>query len=251
MTLLTTTQVTGSNIFRYALALNAIAMSQNTDRISIQVGLSGYSFKIYTADDVKSSGWMSAERIFTTPEFLRRYDNVEISVFTPKVTLVPEQFHDESVSGVSLGNVANLAEGDDVLSVPVQEFAAVLVYSNAIGETLSRAVSETVLDKEGNKSRPLPEIYYMLKYVSSLPDYNKILASYMDGILYLVIAQGRSLLLCNSFHAPDFTTAQYFIFLAMKNLQLNPEVSTVTFRTPLSEDDEMSLYRYFKNVDQI
>ena len=226
-------------------------MSQNTDRISIQVGLSGYSFKIYTADEVKSSGWMSAERIFTTPEFLCRYDNVEISVFTPKVTLVPEQFHEDSMSGVSLRNVADLAAGDDVHSVQVPDFAAVLLYSNTIGEALSKAVSETVMDKEGNKSRPLPEMYYMLKSVSGLPDYNKILASYVDGILYLVIAQGRSLLLCNSFHAPDFTTAQYFIFLAMKNLQLNPEVSTITFRTPLSEEDEMSLYRYFKNVDQI
>ena len=226
-------------------------MSQNTDRISIQVGLSGYSFKIYTADEVKSSGWMSAERIFTTPEFLHKYDKVEISVFTPKVTLVPEQFHEEKNSDNSLRNVSDLAEGDAVLSVPIPEFAAVLIYSNSIGETLSRAVSETVLDKDANKSCPLPEMYYMLRSVLTLPDYNKILASYMDGILYLVIAQGRSLLLCNSFHAPDFTTAQYFIFLAMKNLQLNPEVSTITFRTSLSEEDEMSLYRYFKNVEHI
>ena len=200
---------------------------------------------------MKSSGWMSAERIFTTPEFLHKYDKVEISVFTPKVTLVPEQFHEEKNSDNSLRNVSDLAEGDAVLSVPVPEFAAVLIYSNSIGETLSRAVSETVLDKDANKSCPLPEMYYMLRSVLTLPDYNKIQASYMDGILYLVIAQGRSLLLCNSFHAPDFTTAQYFIFLAMKNLQLNPEVSTITFRTSLSEEDEMSLYRYFKNVEHI
>ena len=37
----------------------------------------------------------------------------------------------------------------------------------------------------------------------------------------------------------------------MKKLQLNPEVSTITFRTPLTEDQEMSLYRYFRNVEQI
>ena len=77
------------------------------------------------------------------------------------------------------------------------------------------------------------------------------MASYMDGVLYLVIAQGKSLLLCNTFQAQDFTTAQYFIFLAMKKLQLNPEVSTICFRTPLSEEDEMSLYRYFKSVEQL
>jgi hypothetical protein len=84
-----------------------------------------------------------------------------------------------------------------------------------------------------------------------MTEYNKILASYMDGILYLAIAQGKSLLLCNTYQAPDFTTAEYFIFLAMKKLQLNPEVSTISFRTPLTEDDEMSLYRYFKSIDQL
>ena len=91
----------------------------------------------------------------------------------------------------------------------------------------------------------------MLSGLGGLQDYNKILASYADGYLYLVIAQGKSLLLCNSFAAPDFTTAEYFIFLAMKKLQLNPEVSTITFRTSLNEEQEMSLYRYFKNVEQI
>ena len=200
---------------------------------------------------MKTSAWMSAERVFTTPEFLQKYDRVDISVFTPKVTLVPEQFHDESTCTVALGKVADIEDGDVAMSVPVPEFAAVLVYSNAIGETLSRVISETVLDNNGMKSTPLPEMYYMLRSVLNLPDYNKILASYMDGVLYLVIAQGRSLMLCNSYHAPDFTTAQYFVFLAMKNLQLNPEVSTICFRTPLSEDEEISLYRYFKNVEHV
>jgi hypothetical protein len=91
----------------------------------------------------------------------------------------------------------------------------------------------------------------MLKQLPGLADYNKILASYMDGHLYLTIAQGKSLLLCNSFPAPDFTTAEYFIFLALKKLQLNPEVTSICFRTPLTEEQEMSLYRYFKSVEQI
>ena len=73
----------------------------------------------------------------------------------------------------------------------------------------------------------------------------------MDGYLYLVAAQGKSLLLCNSFQAPDFISAEYFIFLALKKLQLNPEVTTICFRTPLTEDQEMSLYRYFKSVEQL
>ena len=56
-------------------------------------------------------------------------------------------------------------------------------------------------------------------------------------------------MLCNSYEAVDFTTAEYFIFLALKRLQMNPEVSTVCFRTPLAPEQEMSLYRYFKAVE--
>ncbi len=198
-----------------------------------------------------ASGWLSSDRIFTTPEFQRRYDDVAVSVFTPKVALVPAQFFSPEKARELLDDVVNIGINDTVEFVDVPHLASVLVYSNVIGETLSRVISETVLRVDGSKARLLPEMYYILEQLPSLKDYNKILASYMDGVLYLVIAQGKTLLLCNSFHAPDFTTAEYFIFMAMKKLQLNPEVSTISFRTPLSEDDEMSLYRYFKSVDQI
>ena len=221
------------------------------DRISIQVGLSGYSFKIQADDSVRSSGWMSADRIFTTPELQRRYDEVDVAVFSPKCSLVPVQFHHPMHIRTALSDVADISDTDVVESIEVPEFAAVLVYSNTIGETLSKVISETTVRTDGTRIRPLPELYFMLKQLSELKEYNKILASYMDGHLYLTIAQGKSLLLCNSFTASDFTTAEYFIFLALKKLQLNPEVTTICFRTPLTEDQEMSLYRYFKSVEQI
>ena len=224
-------------------------MTNIKDRVSIQVSLSGYSFKIQDEDGSHSSGWMSADRVFTTPEFQKRYSQVDISVFTPKFALIPSHFHHPLRVRQNLAEVARLEDSDKVESVDVPEFAAVLLYSNTIGETLSKVVSETVLMADGSKSSPLPEIYFMLKALPQLPDYNNILASYVDGYLYLTIAQGRSLLLCNSFRAPDFTTAEYFIFMAMKKLQLNPEVSTITFRTSLESEEEMSLYRYFKCVE--
>ena len=235
------------------LRIMTMSMLQNNyNGISIQVGLSGYSFRLWNAGQMTSaSGWLSSERIFTTPEFQRRYDEVAVSVFTPKVALVPAQFFSPERAKELLDDVVNIGVNDTVEFVEVPHLASVLVYSNAIGETLSKVISETVLKLDGSKARLLPEMYYILEQLPSMKEYNKILASYMDGVLYLVIAQGKTLLLCNSFHAPDFTTAEYFIFMAMKKLQLNPEVSTISFRTPLSEDDEMSLYRYFKSVDQI
>ena len=235
-------QVTGSS---------HLTMIDNKDRISIQVGLSGYSFKVQADGNERSSGWMNAERIFSTPELQKRYEEVEISVSTPKCGLVPEQFHSSENAREMLAEVAAIGEEDVVDFIPVPKFAAVLLYSISVGGTLSRVITETVLKTDGTKSRPLPELYYILDHLSDIKDYNKILASYVDDYLYIAIAQGKSLLLCNSFHAPDFTTAEYFIFLTMKKLQLNPEMSSIYFRTPLTEDQELSLYRYFRSVEHI
>jgi hypothetical protein len=226
-------------------------LKQNIDRISIQVGLSGYSFKIESDNGLHSSEWLSADRVFTTPEFLKRYDKVDLAVYTPKFSLVPQQFFSPEVAEGLLSDVVSLNDGEIVDSIPVPEYNACLVYSNDIGETLTRVLSETVLCTDGSKARPLPVMYHMLKSLPGLADYNKILAAYMDGVLYLALAQGATLLLCNSFKAPDFTTAQYFIFLALKRLQLNPEMSTITFMTSLDYEQEMSLYRYFRSVEHI
>lgn len=220
--------------------------------ISIQVSLSGYSFKVRTGEEEGTrSAWIGAERLFTTPEFQRRYADVEVSLLTPKVALVPESFYNPGRARPALEEVAALEEGDFVESVPLPSLGSVLVFSNTIGESLSRVIAQTVLPSSGVPVRVLPEMYYLLKQLETLTEYNKIAASWRDGWLHLVIAQGKSLLLANVFEAPDFTTAQYFLFLGMRRLQLNPEVSTVCFRTPLDPEAEMSLYRYFKGVVQL
>ncbi len=154
--------------------------------------------------------------------------NRDTMKFTPKFTLIPSGFLDPGRQWETLSEVVDIEEGARVEAMEFPEFNAVLLYSGQI---------------DG--------VCRMLRKLSELQDYNKIVASYKDGYLYLVIAQGRTLLLCNSFRAEDFTTAEYFIFLAMKKLQLNPEVSTIFFCTELYEEQEMSLYRYFKSVEQI
>ncbi|MBQ1682669.1 MAG: DUF3822 family protein, partial [Bacteroidales bacterium] len=93
------------------------------------------------------------------------------------------------------------------------------------------------------------EVFFILDELPRCQEYNKLLCTWDGSVLTLAVAQGRSLLLANEFKAADFTTAQYYIFLALKSLQLNPEVTTIHFRHPLPEDAEMSLYRYFKAVD--
>ena len=148
-------------------------------------------------------------------------------------TLVPSRFFDPATARKALSEVAELKEGDEVAQLAIPQYDAVLVYTKG---------GDSVI-VEG-----LPEMYRMLRQLPRCTEYNKILCSLRDGRLFLAVAQGKNLLLANSFAAQDFTTAQYYIFLSLKSLQLNPEVSTICWMTPLDAEDEMSLYRYFKAV---
>lgn len=170
---------------------------------------------------------------------------MEISLLTPKCTLVPSHFFDPSVCAESLAEVANLEPGDDIRYVQIPQYDAVLVY--ATNEGMATAIDENI-SGEGDSQ---PEMFYILRDLPACAEYNKILCSWQDSHLYLAIAQGKTLLLANVFRAPDFTTAEYFIFLSLKSLQLNPEVSTICLRKPVGQDNEMSLYRYFKAVEVI
>ena len=158
----------------------------------------------------------------------------EISLLTPKCTLVPAHFYNTASSRQSLGEVVILDASDVVKSVEVPQYDAWMLYAAPSEETAA-----------------LPELWHVLNGLPGIPDYNKILASWKEGRLYLAIAQGGILQLANTFEAPDFTTAEYYIFLALKQLQLNPEVSSIYWRSPVSPEDEMSLYRYFKSVETL
>ncbi len=170
---------------------------------------------------------------------------------TPKVALVPEQFFNPTEAKQALSESVRLDETDQVEFIRMPQFGAVLLFSNNLGETLSRMIAQTVFTTDGYQARILPEMFYLLEAMERCSDYNKIIASYADNYLHLAVAQGKTLQIVNTFKATDFTTAEYFIFNTLKKLQLNPEISTISFRTPITEQQQLSLYRYFKAVEVI
>ena len=94
----------------------------------------------------------------------------------------------------------------------------------------------------------MPELYRVLDRLGTLPEYNKILCHWDGETLSLGIGQGKSLLLSNTYRVGDFVSVMYFVLLALKSLQLNPEMSTICFMSELSSDDKILLYHYFKSV---
>lgn len=145
--------------------------------------------------------------------------------------MVPARYFDEAAPRCFLSEIFELDGSAVVEHKDVPQYDAVLVYEKT--------------------EAGLPALSGVLDGLDGCTEYNKILADWREGTLSLAIAQGRNLLLANVFPAKDFITAEYHIFNAMKSLQLNPEVSTVCFMERLGEDDELSLYRYFKSVEYI
>lgn len=146
-------------------------------------------------------------------------------------TLVPSAFFDPASKRDALAEVASIGEDCEIKHIEIQDYNAVLVYSQDEDSVISAS-----------------EITHILGKLQSCPDYNKILCCIRGKRLYMAIAQGKTLLMANSFHIQDFTTAQYYIFLSVKSHQINPEMSTICWTSELGEEEEMSLYRYFKSV---
>ena len=136
-------------------------------------------------------------------------------------TIVPANFFDPARSFSVLGRPAAVVE--------LPRYRAFFVYDASL--------------------EAAPELCGMLERLPDAPGYNKILCAWRGGKLSLAIGQGKQLLLANEYKAPDFTTAEYFIFLALKSLQMNPEVSGVRFTHALEAAQELSLLRYFKSVE--
>lgn len=145
----------------------------------------------------------------------------------PKFTLVPSEYFNPESAGEILSKVVLLEEGEPLSFLDIPGYDAVLLYAG--------------------EQRPV--VYDMLLSLCKIREHYKILASHRDGYLYIVIAQGESLMFCNAFQAADFTTALYFVFHTMQKLQLNPQVSCLYFMEELSQEQLISLFRYFKNVE--
>lgn len=146
-------------------------------------------------------------------------------------TLVPSNFFNPEKEREALEGVAQFGKDCAVRHIDIPQYDAVLVYSVDEDSVVSATEMADILSR-------LPDC----------PAYNKILCSIRGERLFIGIAQGKSLLLANCFGIQDFTTAEYYIFLAVKSLQINPEVSTICWTSKLEPSQEMSLYRYFKAV---
>ena len=149
-----------------------------------------------------------------------------------KYTIVPSSFFRRDDSYNILSQAVQLEENDKVEYQELPDFQAVLVYAQTLsGDT--------------------PAVLDMLRAVSGIKEYNKVLAHYDGRHITVVVAAGDKLLLANSYQATDHVTGEYFLFAAMKQFQINPEVTTVYLYGDAPFEMKNDLFRYCKGVERL
>lgn len=224
-------------------------MPETGSKISIKVSPGG--FLINRGQAGHSSEWMDAGSVFTAEVLAAPYDEAEVTCFTPSVTLVPSNFCLPGNEFSLLSSVADVSDEDAVYTEALPELDAVLIWSPGAEAALAGAVVQKLKTAGCQVVRQIPEMLYLLQRLPGVSQYNKVLCSYDGRVLCLVIAEGKTLRLCSTFRAEAFTTAEYWIFDAVKSLQLNMEMTDIHFATPLTEEEEISLCSYFRSVEFI
>ena len=146
-----------------------------------------------------------------------------------KYTLIPEGYFSEEAAASQLAQVVILEKSEPVKSLELPCYKAVLVYAG--DDAAARCIAD------------------MLSAAAALDRYNKVVVHQGPEYVDIVIAAGDKLLLCNSYPAADPVTVQYFLFAALRQFQINPEVTTVHFFGEADETVKGDLFRHFASVE--
>ena len=148
-----------------------------------------------------------------------------------KYTLIPEGYFSEETASSLLAQVVILEKSEPVKSLELPCYKAVLVYAG--DDAPARCIAD------------------MLAATAALDRYNKVVVHLGEDAVDIVVAAGDRLLLCNSFPARDEVTAQYFLFAALRQFQINPELTRVHFFGEAGDAIKSDLFRHFASVEML
>lgn len=226
-------------------------------RLTIQIDLSGFSFKIsnslgeflYSYKKPFPVGLLSIsdiniylkKELESHPLLIKNYAAVRVYFGTEKYCMVPLSFFRESEVEGMLSRLHNIEPTDHIISINLEDQRAVLIY------VIPDVILSNTLKVQPN-AEFYPISYYLLDRVSLTLDNNKVLVHFSENIVHIVVAEKEKLLIANSFPASDFTTAEYYIFLVMKEVCFNTESTTLYVSGIIKAEEEAKLKLYFKGV---
>ncbi len=227
-------------------------------RLSIQADLNGFSFSViddtqknllylFSSDfqmdleDMDAFVKKCSELFASLPILRSNYKSVTVIYNTEKYTAIPAKLHKKGEELKILGKIHKLDDLDEINTVKVLKENMVILF----------AVNSTFLNLVKNYHpdfKIYPSVFLNLTYLPLYEEYNKLSFNYLKGAVSIVAAEGDKIIYCNSFPAYHFNSALYFLFLALKEVQFNPETSTVYINGNIRDLEIYDMAKYFARI---
>lgn len=156
-------------------------------------------------------------------------------------TLIPKEYYTPQFGKAALMEQFGL-EGEYFFhSIPYNKANAVIAYALPPAE------------ENGADSccTPVPFAKRLLEETGQITGYNKVVFHYnsIKKLSHTIICTGEELKLANSFKADSFESALYFLFLAIRQLQMNPKQCIIRVCCHMTPQQEALISRFFNGVE--
>lgn len=161
---------------------------------------------------------------------------------TGKFTLIPHMFFTQKSATEALKEVHNVEKSEVIQTFFIQYLNADLVY----------ALPCAVIAKVEADDKVFPLALYFLHNLKEIKEYNKVIFHFsaVHGVAHILISKGDELVLLNAYHTETFTSAVYFLFLALKQTIINSHQTKLQVYNNISEEEKKVLQPYFSGIEQ-
>jgi len=227
-------------------------------RLSIQADLNGFSFSIVNDvegkchflfqseyslnyDDMDLFCRNTAKLLTTFPLLSKKFQTVDIIYNTHKFALIPQKLFKQEEAYFQVQKLFKIDEFDEIDTIEVPDQQMVIAF--AVNSTFVNLIKSVQPE-----FRIVPSVYQIINNIALFEEHNKIFLQYHKEDVHIVVSEGARVMFCNSFPACHFNSVLYYAFLALKQVQLNQEQTTVYLSGNFREDDITNLTMYFPKV---
>lgn len=160
---------------------------------------------------------------------------------TSYFTLVPESLFSPQAKVGYLESLFKIDKGMVARSVKLEGTPAFMVY----------AQPEIFDEWQHEEKNIYPLALYFYNRLMEMKSHNKVIMSIdrRHKITHLAAAVGNDLKLINTYNTGDFSSALYYLFLALKELQLNPALTHIRLYNTIDTPKMELLNNYFNTIE--
>lgn len=238
---------------------NQPQLGKTTDyRLSIQADLNGFSFSVIDEqqnkllflyqseftmerDDMELFAKKSSALFKSMPLLTSEYKRVDLIYGTEKFTAIPEKLHKYGQELQLMERLFTLDYLDEINIKKVPQESMVLIF--AVNSTFLNIVKEYQ-----PKFNLYPSVFTYINYLPLFEEYNKLFFRFQKSTTIIIASEGERIIHCNSYPTQHFNSGLYFLLLVMKEIQFNPEQTTVYISGNIKDLEVYDIAKYFSKV---